>query len=141
MTYDESFDFPKLVESCWGLCHAVIARAIELTDNGFRPAQPYAEIVQDIARVLRSWLKPSIDDVVSDADQMVTMLAQAFLDYIYRRYDDGKDIISIYEYLIDSEYETFSECLRADVGYAMVRLNEGLVGLEEFLRRMDNDNG
>lgn len=137
MTYKKKFNFNNLSEPSWGLCQAVIARATELTDNGLRPARPYAEYVVDIAYNLRSWLKYDITQVAADADCMVTLLARAFLAYIYRRYVDGKTSIDIYEYIIDSEYETFSECLRADVGNTMARLNDGLVGLEEFLSRSE----
>jgi hypothetical protein len=132
----EGLCFDDLSED-FGLEVQVKGHAAEILENGLIPLEPYESHVHRICDCLRSWCRTRID---FDANEIVDHLAKAYVRYImaYKHLEDPEKYMDLVYYDVfndGAEYETFTECLLADICKEWQRMNHGLVGLREFLKR------
>ena len=121
----------------WSLEEKVTERAYFYVVHGVIPLDPYETYVGLICSALRSWCKYS---VCMSVDDLVDNLAKAYMRFIIARYCgdkhwDVKLSDEVFYNISDAEYETFSECLRADVCKEWHRRNGDLMGAREFIKR------
>ena len=136
---DVSFD--QVTSRNRGLQAAVLERAKDYFRLGLMPFSTYERLVECISLTLRSWCSYFVWD---DVDRYVGQMAQAFIQFIRSRYGLGEikcdeDEDAYLDKITESEYEAFSECLRADVSQELLRQNSRFVGMREFLK-MERQN-
>lgn len=121
----------------WSLEEKVTERAYFYVVHGVIPLDPYETYVGLICSALRSWCKYS---VCMSVDDLVDNLAKAYMRFVIARYCgdkhwDVKLSDEVFYNISDAEYETFSECLRADVCKEWHRRNGTLMGAREFIKK------
>lgn len=140
MTGENLLDFDDPAEII-NLESKVLGQVANLLDKGYIPLQPYETHVSMICDFLRSWCRSRVD---YDENIIVDHLAKAFIRFIMASEfkDDPETCLNMmyYEDFCDeATYETFTECLLADVCNEWQRMNHGLVGLREFLKSNTNN--